>query len=60
MAQPAAPWQAVQQQGWRGLTGSLFPILGLSRRLLAEGSEELGFERHEMRCSDHREAARPG
>src|SRR5690348_308357 len=60
MVQPAAPWQAVQQQGGRGLAGSLWPILGLGRRRLAEGGEELGFERHERRCGDHLEAARPG
>src|SRR5262245_54407205 len=60
MAWPEAPWQAVQQLGWCGLACSLFPILGLSCRLLAEGGEELGFERHEMRCGDHLKAAWPG
>src|SRR4029453_2671341 len=60
MELPAAPWQAVPQQGWRGLVCSLSPILGLSRRLPAEGGEKLGFERHEMRCGDHLKPAWPG
>src|SRR5262245_37645362 len=60
MELPAALEQAVQKRGWPSRAYSWFPIIGLSRTLLAEGGEQPSFERHEMRCGDHLEATRPG
>ena len=56
----AASRPAVQPQEWRGLVYSSCPILGLSRMLLAEGGEHLGFERHERCRGDHLQVAWSG